>query len=124
MNLNQATLNVTDFQRSVDFYTTLGLKLIVSARGEYARFECEGGATLSLHLGEAPEGNGPMLYFECDDLDPRVERLKAEGIAFDSEPEDQPWLWREARLSDPDGNRLCFYHAGQNRRFPPWRIPD
>ena len=41
---------------------------------------------------------------------------------FDSGPEDQTWLWREAWLRDPDGNRLCLYHAGNNRRFPPWRV--
>jgi hydroxymethylpyrimidine/phosphomethylpyrimidine kinase len=35
-----------------------------------------------------------------------------------------PWLWREARLRDPSGNEICLYHAGANRRFPPWRIKD
>jgi hydroxymethylpyrimidine/phosphomethylpyrimidine kinase len=35
---------------------------------------------------------------------------------------DQRWLWREAYLRDPAGNVLCIYHAGTNRRFPPWRI--
>jgi len=27
-----------------------------------------------------------------------------------------------APLRDPDGNELCLYHAGENRRFPPWRL--
>ena len=39
-------------------------------------------------------------------------------------PVEQPWLWREARLTDPAGNRLCLYQADENRRFPPWRIDD
>ena len=39
-------------------------------------------------------------------------------------PVDQDWLWREARLADPSGNIICIYHAGENRRFPPWRIGD
>ena len=39
-----------------------------------------------------------------------------------SGPTDQSWLWREAYLKDPDGNLICLYHAGANRRFPPWRI--
>jgi hypothetical protein len=39
-------------------------------------------------------------------------------------PPDQAWLWREAYLKDPDGNLICLYHAGANRRFPPWRIAD
>jgi hypothetical protein len=50
--------------------------------------------------------------------------LLAQGIAFDHPPTDQSWLWREAYLRDPDGNVLCLYHAGINRRFPPWRIED
>ena len=37
-------------------------------------------------------------------------------------PADQAWLWREARLADPSGNVICIYHAGENRRFPPWRV--
>ena len=49
--------------------------------------------------------------------------ITAGGIAFDSPPTDQPWLWREARLRDPDGNCLCLFAAGENRRHPPWRLP-
>jgi hydroxymethylpyrimidine/phosphomethylpyrimidine kinase len=34
------------------------------------------------------------------------------------------YLWRVARLRDPAGNRIQLYHAGENRRFPPWRVKD
>ena len=40
-----------------------------------------------------------------------------------SGPMDMSWLWREARLADPDGHRLCLFHAGENRKHPPWRLP-
>jgi hydroxymethylpyrimidine/phosphomethylpyrimidine kinase len=33
-------------------------------------------------------------------------------------------MWREARLRDPDGNIIFFYKAGENRRFPPWRVSE
>lgn len=123
MKLNQVTVPATDMAHSIAFYETLGFKLIVRA-DHYARFEIEGGeTTFSLHLGEAA-GNGPSLYFECTALDARVAELKAKGIVFESDPVDQSWLWREAWLSDPCGNRLCLYFAGRNRRFPPWRIGD
>ena len=125
MNLNQVTLPVIDFDTSVTFYQRLGLTLIVSARGEYARFELpEGHATLSLHLTETAPQNGPALYFEVADLDARYQELLAKGIAFEHPPMDQPWLWREAWLVNPSGHRLCLYHAGQNRRFPPWRLTE
>jgi catechol 2,3-dioxygenase-like lactoylglutathione lyase family enzyme/ribosomal protein S18 acetylase RimI-like enzyme len=120
---NQATVRARDLDRSIAFYETLGFRLIVKA-AHYARFEIgDGQATFSLHAGET-EGvaNGPHLYFECIDLDARVAELEAKGIVFDSQPADQSWLWREAWLSDPAGNRLCLYWAGENRRFPPWRL--
>ena len=35
---------------------------------------------------------------------------------------DKSWLWREAILVDPAGNRICLYRAGENRKYPPWRV--
>lgn len=125
MNLNQVTVEVADIPRARTFYQRLGLALIVSS-DHYARFLCPGGATFSIHLADPPRPGGTGLYFECDDLDARVAALKADGIVFDNDPVDQPWLWREAWLRDPDGNRLCLYFAGVNRVDPPWRVvpPD
>ena len=123
MDLNQITLNVTDFDAALAYYKTLGLRLITSARGEYARFELpSGSSTLSLHLTDTPTVNGPVLYFEVDDIDARHDELTRAGIRFDTAPEDMPWRWREARFTDPSGNPLCLFHAGPDRRFPPWRI--
>jgi hypothetical protein len=84
------------------------------------------GEALSLHLTQDATGvaGGPHSYFECEELDARVGELKREGLVFDSGPLDQPWLWREAWLTDPAGVKLCLYSAGAMRRFPPWRLPD
>jgi catechol 2,3-dioxygenase-like lactoylglutathione lyase family enzyme len=124
MYLNQVTLPSANLARAVSFYTLLGLRLIVDSLPRYARLECpDGGTTLSLHHSETlPAGPGIVLYFECADLDAEVARLQAAGIAFETPPQDQPWLWREASLHDPDGHTLILYHAGENRRFPPWRV--
>jgi len=35
---------------------------------------------------------------------------------------DMPWLWREAELFVPGGNRILLYWAGDNRLDPPWRV--
>lgn len=125
MNLNQFTLPVTDIDRSVAFYRTLGLHQIVAAPPRYARFECPAGdTTFSLHrVPSVPPGEGAVVYFEYDDVDVEVARLQASGIVFEQMPTDERWLWREARLRDPDGHRLCLYHAGVNRKHPPWRLP-
>lgn len=103
---------------SEGFYRTLGLTQIVDTPdGHYARFEAAGGATVSVEQGAAP-----TVFFECDDLAAEVARLQAAGLVFDHPPVDQDWRWREARLSDPAGNTVCLYQAGENRRYPPWRI--
>ena len=122
MRLNQVTVPALDVERSIAFYRALGLRLIVRSP-HYARFELpEGESTFSVHLTD--DAQGASVYFECDDLDARVAALKAKGIVFDSDPIDQSWLWREAWLSDPAGVRLCLYKAGENRRYPPWRVKD
>jgi catechol 2,3-dioxygenase-like lactoylglutathione lyase family enzyme len=125
MRLNQVTVSARDLDASIQFYRTLGLRLIVKS-DHYARFECpDGGSTFSLHLDPDARGvSETTVYFENDDLDGEVRRLKAAGIAFDSDPADQRWLWREAYLRDPAGNRICLYKAGEIRRFPPWRLKD
>ena len=123
MDLNQVTLVCTDYAASVAFYRTLGLTQIVDSPPRYARFETPGGATLSIHAGDAPD-SGTVIYFEVENVDAVVSALQAQGVDFDSGPVDEAWLWREARLRDPAGNRLCIYHAGENRRHPPWRIAD
>jgi catechol 2,3-dioxygenase-like lactoylglutathione lyase family enzyme len=126
MNLNQVTLPSTDVARSVAFYRALGFNEIVSDLPYYARFECPaGGSTFSLHLVDSVvSDSGVVVYFECDDLDAEFRNLTARGFEFESPPTDQPWLWREAYLRDPDRNVICLYRAGENRRNPPWRIPS
>jgi len=123
MNLNQVTLPSTDVARSVAFYRNLGFRQIVANLPDYARFECPvGGATFSLHrVAHVPE-SGVVVYFECNDVDRTVARLRRAGVTFAAEPRDQTWLWREAYLRDPDGNTICLFHAGTNRRHPPWRL--
>ena len=124
MNLNQVTIYTNKFAESLEFYKTLGLKIIVDSSPRYVRFECPvGDSTFSLHeTSDASECSNIVLYFESENLDEEVERLKNLGIKFDQEPTDQTWLWREARLTDPTGNKICLFHAGENRQNPPRRV--
>ncbi|KTT75033.1 bifunctional hydroxymethylpyrimidine kinase/phosphomethylpyrimidine kinase [Sphingomonas endophytica] len=116
---NQVTLPARDHAASLAFYRLLGLTPIVDSEGRYARFESEGGATLSIEA--ANELDAPRVYLEVADLDGLVARVRAAGVAVD-DPVAQRWGWREARLTDPAGNALCLYSAGEHRRFPPWRL--
>ena len=68
MNLNQITIPSLNLEKSIPFYQTLGLKLIVKALPHYARFECpDGNSTFSIQqVEQLPTGNGVHIYFECD----------------------------------------------------------
>lgn len=97
MRFNHITLIVSDFERSRAFYATLGLVQIVDAPPRYARFQ-------------------------FPDVDASVAALKSKGLSFAQDPTDMSYLWREARLRDPDGHDLRLYNAGDNRLNPPWKI--
>ena len=124
MRFNHITLIVSDFERSKAFYATLGLVQIVDAPPRYARFQFpDGDATLSIEVtGEHPARSTAQLFFECDDVDATVTALKSKGLSFEQDPTDMDYLWREARLRDPDGLDLRLYNAGDNRLNPPWKI--
>ena len=88
MNLNQVTLPAVDIGHGV--------------------------STLSIELASEPAADhGPLVYFECEDLDQTGRQLRAMGIRFDGLPIDQPWLSR-ALGSWRNTLRLCW--AGRNRR--------
>lgn len=124
MNLNQVTVYSKDVEKAVGFYKKLGLLLIVDSIPRYARFECpDGDSTFSLHESDEVSANSNIvLYFECENLDEKVEELKSKGIKFEQEPIDQTWLWREAHLRDLDNNKIILFYAGENRKNPPWRV--
>ncbi len=135
MRLNHLQLPCSDIARSIVFYRVLGLQPIVIENAEdgtprYARLRTpDGEVTLSLErsatwMSVDDRQPGPAIYFECDDLDERVRALLAAGYAFVTPPEMQPWRWREAQLTDPDGHGIRLYHAGRYRLDPPWRLPD
>jgi catechol 2,3-dioxygenase-like lactoylglutathione lyase family enzyme len=113
---------VKDMNNATKFYRDLGFTQIVDTE-HYARFECpEGDSTFSLSLENSSFSCNAVIYFEHEALDDWVNKLKAKGIEFDQEPTDQRYLWREAVLHDPSGNKIKLYWAGENRLNPPWRV--
>jgi catechol 2,3-dioxygenase-like lactoylglutathione lyase family enzyme len=124
MNLNQVTIPSLNVKESTKFYIKLGLHLIVDARPRYVRFEVpDGDATFSVHkVTKLAKENNIVVYFEDESLDKLVKELQDKGIVFSQLPKDETWLWREAHLLDPDGNKIILFKAGKNRKNPPWRI--
>ncbi len=122
MNLNQVTIPVHDMKSATDFYRRMGFLQIVDSV-HYARFECtEGTATFSLSLDPGLKSNPTVIYFEHEQLDDLVASLKEKGFEFEQDPTDRGWLWREAILRDPSGNKIKLFWAGENRLNPPWRV--
>lgn len=123
VRLNHVALPARNVESSAGFYVRLGLTQIVANYPYYARLLAPNGdTTLSLHqAGEAVQ-NGASMHFEVEDVDRTVQQLKQAGFQFMCDPVDQPYLWREAILHDPDGHRIFIFHAGENRIDPPWRL--
>lgn len=63
-----------------------------------------------------------QITIPCRDYAASVEFYRKLG--FRQIVDSQRWLWRETYTRDPAGNVICIYHAGANRRFPPWRLDD
>ncbi|MFM9899328.1 bifunctional hydroxymethylpyrimidine kinase/phosphomethylpyrimidine kinase [Sphingorhabdus sp.] len=121
-SLNHVALGCRDYAASVDFYKTLGLQQIVDSPGNgYARFEVPNGVTFSIHQSD-DIATSTVVYFESKRLDAWVTELSSQGYAFEQMPQDEIWGWREAKLLDPAGNMVCLYSAGENRRYPAWRM--
>ena len=122
MRLNHITLPARDVENSAGFYVRLGLTQIVANYPNYARLLApDGDTTLSLHHTGTVQ-TGASIHFEVEDVDQTVQQLKQAGFEFVCDPVDQPYLWREAILLDPDGHRIFIFHAGENRLDPPWRL--
>ncbi|MDO6568168.1 VOC family protein [Alteromonas sp. 1_MG-2023] len=121
MEMNQVTLPVNNMEDAVDFYLVLGFTQIVDTP-HYARFSCpKGGSTFSLSLELEEFKNGAIIYFETEELDELVESLIGKGIEFELLPTEQRYLWTEAVLKDPSGNKIKLFWAGENRLSPPWK---
>lgn len=122
MELNQVTLPVKNMEEATQFYLQLGFTQIVDT-SHYARFACpDGGSTFSLSLEQEEFKNGSVVYFETQRLEALVDELIAKGFVFDQLPTEQRYLWKEAILRDPSGNKIKLYWAGENRLDPPWKV--
>lgn len=124
MELNQVTLPVNNMEAAVRFYLTLGFTQIVDTP-HYARFTCpDGNSTfsLSLSLEDGEFNNHSVIYFEHEKLDELCDSLAQKGIVFEQMPTDQNYLWKEAIIKDPSGNKVKLYWAGENRLNPPWKV--
>lgn len=109
MKLGQVAVNVENVERAVSFYKDIiKLSLLFEMDG-LALFQC-GDTRLLLSRPEMEEFNHPssVLYFQVDDLNSEVSRMKDAGATFIDEPhmvakvgETETWM---AFFKDTEGN--------------------
>jgi catechol 2,3-dioxygenase-like lactoylglutathione lyase family enzyme len=102
--LQTIVLFVSDVERAARFYRDeLGLDQVYASEDRLA-LSC-GPIRLLLHPSEEPARgvSNVELYFQVDDVDEAVSRLRARGVGVLVEPTDEPWGERDAGVLDPDG---------------------
>jgi lactoylglutathione lyase len=113
--LQTIVLYVFDVERAARFYRDLlGLEQVYESEGRLA-LEC-GPTRLLLHPTEDPE-RGPWnaeLYFQVEDVDDAVARLRVQGVGVLLEPTDEPWGERNAGVLDPDGYPIYLTQSLEN----------
>lgn len=108
----QATVYVSDMDRSVEFYTgTLGLKLTMRAGDHFAMVDAGQGFTIGLHPA-GPKSPSPgsvggiQIGFGIDrPIQDEVTRLSGAGVRFSGPIVDDNQV-RLAFFADPDGTPL------------------
>jgi catechol 2,3-dioxygenase-like lactoylglutathione lyase family enzyme len=114
-NIMYVTVNVTDQDRALKFYTEgLGLEKRIDYPGPEGRFLTVGlaGTPVEIILWSHPRaGDGAApgpLVLESDDLRRDFEVFRQRGVTFEqAEPEDYPFGVRIEAV-DPDGNRISL----------------
>lgn len=112
LGVHHVSLNVSDLDQTVDFYTqALGLKLLdrpdesISVPGKWLR--CADGRQIHLLLNDVPEGKGQHFAFEVGDVSAVVRELADKGVKL-STPSTIEGICVQAFCTDPSGNLVEF----------------
>jgi catechol 2,3-dioxygenase-like lactoylglutathione lyase family enzyme len=106
VHFSLVTLFVTDPKQVAGWYATnLGLTVAEESPRFVQLADRAGRPCVAFHAGEAVEHpNAVQLHFEVEDVDREYERLRSEGVSFDTPPENKPWGWRVVAARDPAGH--------------------
>jgi catechol 2,3-dioxygenase-like lactoylglutathione lyase family enzyme len=115
MKLRHIELHTTKLAEASEFYQVLGLK-VVDKGSHHVDLACdgeEGGTMRLLRFADPPNiAGGPIVHFECVDVEERYQTLSEAGMKFAFSPVTKPGGRREVGLVDPDGQLICIYQVG------------
>jgi catechol 2,3-dioxygenase-like lactoylglutathione lyase family enzyme len=118
-------ITVSDIKKSRDFYENVLGQKVESDYGRNVSFE---GFAIHLRshfqtLIENKEivvgGNNFELYFESDNLEQIVEKLKTEKVEFIHEIQEAPWRQLAVKFYDPDRNII---EIGETMEYLSFRL--
>ena len=105
-SINAITLAVSDIDRSIGFYESIGFSLEYRSPN-FATFRI-GEQALNL-TGEAePNGFWGRVIFYVGDVDRMYAKAVEAGHQPETTPADATWGERYFHLNDPDGHQLSF----------------
>ena len=117
MKIGFVTVFVTDFDKSLDFYTqTLGMEIDYTDKKVWAQFKSGEDVSLAIEKcdrnyveqGSKMVGRFVGVTLMVDNIEDQCNRLVAKGVEFTGRPEKQHWGGTLAHLKDLEGNVLTL----------------
>ena len=117
MKIGFVTVFVTDFNKSLDFYTnTLGMEIDYTDKANWAQFKSGEEVSLAIEKcdpdyveqGSKMVGRFVGVTLMVDNIEDQYSRLVAKGVEFTGRPEKQPWGGTLAHLKDLNDNVLTL----------------
>jgi lactoylglutathione lyase len=117
MKIGFVTVFVTDFDKSLEFYTkTLGMAIDYTDNAHWAQFKSGEDVSLAIQkstLDYVEQGSKMVGRFlgvtlMVDDIEQQYNYLAAKGVQFTGHPKKQNWGGTLAHLKDLDGNVLTL----------------
>jgi catechol 2,3-dioxygenase-like lactoylglutathione lyase family enzyme len=117
MKIGFVTVFVTDFDKSLDFYTnTLGMEIDYTDKANWAQFKSGEDVSLAIEKcdpdyveqGSKMVGRFVGVTLMVDSIEEQYNRFVAKGVEFTGRPEKQHWGGTIAHLKDPEDNVLTL----------------
>ena len=117
MKIGFVTVFVTDFDKSLDFYTkTLGMEIDYTDWKVWAQFKSGEDVSLAIEKcapdyteqGSKMVGRFVGVTLMVDNIEDQYNRLVARGVEFTGRPKKQHWGGTLAHLKDLEGNVLTL----------------
>lgn len=119
-------ITVGDIKRSREFYENLLKQKVKYDFGENVTYEGDFAIHLRSHFKGLINnkeiktgGNNFELYFEYDEVEQIVEKLKENKVTFVHEVREQPWRQKVVRFYDPDENII---EIGESIEYLSYRL--